>query len=55
MREHHIYLTRDLVAGNEFGLPDNGHTFPFAHLKPYTNDSNQSPQGESIIIYGDIP
>ena len=40
MRQHHIYLTHNLVAGNEFGLPVNGCTFPFAQLKPYTCYSN---------------
>ena len=55
MHKHQISLTRHLVAGHEFGLPVNRRTFPFAQLKPYTRDSNQSPQGESIINYSDIP
>jgi hypothetical protein len=48
MHKRHMSLTCALVAGN-------GHTLPCAHKKPYTRDSNQSPQGESIIHYGDIP
>ena len=30
IHEHHIFLKRHLVAGNGFGPPVNGHTFPFA-------------------------
>ena len=48
MHKCHMSLTRVPVAGN-------GQTLPCAHYMPYTRDSNQSPQGESIIIYGDIP
>ena len=29
IHEHHISLKRHLVAGNEFGPPVNGRTFPF--------------------------
>ena len=52
---HHIALRHHLVVGNGFSLPDSGHTLLYAQLKINTHDLSQSPQGESIINYGDIP
>ena len=48
-------LTHFLVAGDGFVVPGNWHTLPCAQYKPYTRVWNCSPQGESIINYGDIP
>ena len=42
-------------TGKRVSPPEHGNTFPFAQLKPYTRDSNQSPQGELIINSVDIP
>ena len=55
MHKHHISLTRHLVAGNKFGTPVNGHRFLYAQYNPLTHDSNQSPQGESILLYVNMP
>ena len=55
MYKHIISLTHFFVAGDGFVVPGNWHTLSCAQYKPYTRVWNCSPQGESIINYGDIP